>query len=472
MARSKVYSIFATFVAMLVLSSCAITRTETDYYTITVRDTTYREAVRNVPGSSEDNGVVYPSSRTTFITNVTTTYDSLHERRYPNFMRAGGIEFAGLMLTSSLPGIGPGFLGVYGIADSNTINEIGSVFNPKPRQDIANKLFKGNLLRVFPYEYRLRWFDDAADWTIGTSLVEIINKDENNGFASYPFLNAYIRKRFYFKDNIPYLFAAPYVGVSLAPSMYANLGSELVFGSFGGFNLRAYVGMASGFNWNFSGSSPTKAITFPYVGLGISALDFINKVEETEREWFEYVHSAIEVTVLDAQLIKAFADYTNAFDTTVAVLPFTGGAFRFATAHFPLEAFGSSNWWVGTSLFQYLALGFEQSTFSVLPLRGGYRMHLIAEDLSFEPFIELNYYPSQYLNLGARLRLNTFTGVNIGIVGGYANGTSGAFLPNAFFEDGSPFGSDFSSVYAGLSIGINSTLFMPDFVWRSKASEK
>src|ERR1017187_10373977 len=40
-----------------------VTRTETDYYTITDRDSISHEIVRNAPGASQDNGVVFPSSR-------------------------------------------------------------------------------------------------------------------------------------------------------------------------------------------------------------------------------------------------------------------------------------------------------------------------------------------------------------------------------------------------------------------------
>src|SRR4051812_34148364 len=111
-------SAYARAVVLLVgmlLASCAITRTETDYYTITIRDTTYREAVRNVPGSHEDNGVVFPSSRVTNISRNTVSYDSTHERRYPNFLRAGGIEFAGLIGSSSTNGMGPGLFGLYSL---------------------------------------------------------------------------------------------------------------------------------------------------------------------------------------------------------------------------------------------------------------------------------------------------------------------------------------------------------------------
>jgi hypothetical protein len=451
--------------SIVALSSCALTRTETEFYTITKRDTVYREQVVNAPGHELDNGVVFPSSRVTRIEHQTTTYDSTHERRYPNFMRFGGVEFAGLMLTSSRPGIGPGLLGVYGLLDSNTFNEMGSALDPNPEGNIKSKIFKGHLFRLMPFEYRLRWFDDAPNWTWGMSLWESFQKDEEDGLSSW--LNLYIRKRFYIRDKIPYMFVAPYVGFGITPSLYANAGAEAVFGSYGGFNLRGYLGVISGFQW----ADPKNTVTFPYLGLGVSALDFINKAEETEREWKDYVHNAIEVTMLDAQLLAAFAGYTNMFDTTVLGIPFTGSSMKFATAHFPVPLL-DSNWWVGTSLFNYFALGFEQSTLSVLPIRAGYRKHLIADDLFVEPFIELNYYPSQYVNIGARLRLNTFFGIVVGLDVGYANGSSGAFFPSIIFSEGSPIGADFSSGYAGVSISLRSNIFTPDFVWKSRASEQ
>src|SRR5688500_8157847 len=116
-ARSKYLFALCAIVFGGFISSCAITRTETDYYTIVIRDSTFREDVRNIPGSPDDNGVVFPSSRTTEITHVTMTYDSTYDRRYPNFMRLGGIELAGFMLTSSRNGVGPGLLGAYAVAD-------------------------------------------------------------------------------------------------------------------------------------------------------------------------------------------------------------------------------------------------------------------------------------------------------------------------------------------------------------------
>src|SRR6185312_16487235 len=77
-SNSKLSCLMLALSICLTLSSC-VPRTEVDYYTITTRDTTYKETVHNVPGSKEDNGVVFPSSRVTEIARVTTSYDSTYE---------------------------------------------------------------------------------------------------------------------------------------------------------------------------------------------------------------------------------------------------------------------------------------------------------------------------------------------------------------------------------------------------------
>ena len=167
-------------------------------------------------------------------------------------------------------------------------------------------------------------------------------------------------------------------------------------------------------------------------------------------------------------MIYATAGYPNLFDTASGNLPFTGLSLQAATAHFPLNNFLNNKFWAGLSLFKLFALGYNQFTFSVLPLRFGYREYLIAEDLTFEPQLELNYYPSRYINVSARLRLNTFKDQTIGFVVGYANGTTGVFLPSLFnklfFKSGSKVSSDFSSFYLGVSIGLKDRLNTPEKV--------
>jgi hypothetical protein len=290
--------------------------------------------------------------------------------------------------------------------------------------------------------------------------------DESKTLSS-TFANVYIRKRIWFRDKKPYIIAAPYVGVSALPSAYINLGGELILGSYGGFNLRAYLGIANGVRRVFS-TRPAELITTPYIGLGISALDFLNTVEELSVEWKDHKHSAIEVSVLDAELLWVSAGYSNLFDTTAVQLPLTGMSLQFATAHFPLSLW-NGKFWAGTSLFKAMGLGYAQFGFSVLPVRVGYREYLIAEDLTFEPFIEANYYPSQFLNIGTKLRLNTFTDITVGLSAGFATGSTGAFLPKLLYDAidavrGSKNSSEFSTFYLGVSLGLKDRLYKPEVI--------
>lgn len=438
------------FLSALV-SSC-MTRYEYDTYTITVRDSIYRERIHNAPGSGGENGTVFPSSRTTRLSRESLSYDSTYERTYPLFLRYGGIEFAGLLTGSSNLGLGAGILGVYTTLDSNMINNLY-----KARE---NSIFKGRIFRFMPLEYQLHWFNEAPNWTIGWNGYESIARDDDaaNTLRSIG-ANIYIRKRYWFREKPPYLFASPFFGFSLFPSAYMNAGSELTFGSFGGFNLRAYAGLASGFTWG----AGSRSILTPYLGLGVSALDFVNKVSETEHEWKDYLHSAVEVSVFDLDLLDGLAGYPNLFDKSVANLPITGIGMQLATAHFPLDIW-DGKFWAGTSLFKFFALGYYQAVMSVLPLRFGYRHYLIAEDLTIEPFLEVNYYPSSFVNLGGRLRLNTFRDMTIGLLFGYANGSTGAFFPKIFISQGSVIPSTIASFYLGISLNFKDRMNTPELV--------
>jgi hypothetical protein len=444
------YILTSIFLSAL-LCSC-VTRSEYDTYTITVRDSIIRERIRNAPGSGGENGTVFPSSRTIRESRESVSYDSTYDRNYPAFLRYGGIEFAGLITGSSNLGLSAGIFGVYTLLDSNRLN---NVFKAK-----ENSIFKGQIFRLIPVEYRLHWFNESPDWTIGWNGYESISKDDDasNTLRSIG-ANVYIRKRYWFRERPPYLFASPFFGISLAPSAYFNAGSELTFGSFGGFNLRAYAGLAYGFTWGLG----AKNIATPYIGLGVSALDFINKVSETEHEWKEYLHSAVEVSVLDLDILDGFAGYPSIFSKSTTGLPITGIGLQFATAHFPLDLW-DGKFWAGTSLFKFFALGFNQAMMSVLPLRAGYRQYLIAEDLTFEPFIEANYYPSSFINLGVRLRLNTFRDMTIGLIFGFANGSTGAFYPSIFSSTGSSIKSSVNSFYLGISIDMKDRLNTPALV--------
>ena len=435
---------------VLLLSGCGTTRTETDYYTITDREQLARDTTVVAPGSAQDHGVLFPTARTTETRRETLSHDSTHERTYPDFMRAGGLEFAGLLSSSGTNGIGLGLFGLYHLFDLDQIvtNGHSSFYSPGTQQAASNSLFKAELIRVAPLEYRLRWLGDAHDWTLGWNLVELLDRDELSGdrFTSVG-LNAYLRHRTWIRDQAPYVFAAPYVGLSLWPSAYLNAGGELTVGSLAGMNLRAYLGAAAGYA---SVTDRTHILAFPYAGLGVSVLDFVNREQETEREWKDYAHHGINVDILDVTLIKAGQSYLSIFDTTMSGLPFQGVMVRLATTEIPLPVL-NGHVWAGTSLFNYQMLGFFEQGFGILPLRLGYRHYLFAEDLMIEPFVEYDYYPSSFYNVGVRAKLDTYTGYNLGLVAGYTAGTPMSFTPQAFNTGAVQSATRFSTAYLGLS---------------------
>ena len=118
------------------------------------------------------------------------------------------------------------------------------------------------LFRLMPMEYELHWFNNAPNWTWGTRKNEMLAKDEQKNNSQSSFGSLYIRKRYGVRDRIPK--GGGYWGLGLYPSVYANVGGELLFGSFGGFNLRTYLGYAYGFPWQAK-----NLVNFPYFGLGV-----------------------------------------------------------------------------------------------------------------------------------------------------------------------------------------------------------
>ncbi len=451
-----------------------VTRTETDYYTITDRDTVSREVVRNSPGSVGDNGVVFPSSRETHTLHNTLSHDSTHDRNYPNFLRAGGLENAGLLGSSSSNGLGPGLFGIFALFNSNQIltNDStparGTIYKPDtgahPKNSNGNQLFKGELIRAMPYEYRLRWFNDAPNWTVGWSALELLAPDENrkNWLTSYA-TNIYLRRRFYISDQIPYLIFSPFLGVSAYPSMYVNIGGELQLGSLAGMNLRAYAGFADGFTWLSNSNS-----NFPYFGLGVSVLDFTNTAEETEHEWKYYTHTGIDVNIFELTLLATSQKYTSILQDTA--IPFNGMQMKFATVEIPLPIL-NYHLWAGTSLINWMGMGFENQAIGILPLRVGYRQYLFGEDLMVEPFFEYDYYPSTVFNMGAQIKLDTWTHENIGITLGYASGSPGAFLPQLFNTAASMQNLNISTAYIGISVFLGDWDKTPEAVREMHASK-
>ncbi|MFM7158661.1 MAG: hypothetical protein ACKO0Y_12680, partial [Bacteroidota bacterium] len=147
-----------------------ITRTEKDIYTRTLRDTSVIDAVRNAPGQ-RDNGIVYPTSRIVEMRRDVMQVDSTTTREYPNFIRLGLFESIGIVGSGSINNsLNAGLFGIYGYFNKNWDRNIpGS----------ESKVFPGAIHRFGIIEKRLRWFNDAPDWTLGMHYYESIIGDRN-----------------------------------------------------------------------------------------------------------------------------------------------------------------------------------------------------------------------------------------------------------------------------------------------------
>lgn len=442
-----------TLVICVLLQSC-ITRTEQDVYTITERDTTRREIVTNAPGD-RDNGVIYPSSRTIEIQRTTVTRDSVVERGYPNFIRFGVFESAGFVATGAgKNGIGTGLFGVYGLLDPDFGLDVSSTSKTR------DVVFTGGLYRLGIGEWRLRWFRDAENWTIGTSLVEVLAPEANGDkilISSFP---VYVRKRYFLREEIPYVAVTPTFGIGWAPSQYINLGATFDVGSIGGLNMRAYAGFAAGMNGAITGDSITVS-AFPYFGLGISMMDFLNIVPETYREWKYHEHSAWNIGLLEAAFLYTSAERSiiQTKDTTVNV-PLKGVIGRLLPASVALP-FLDHKLYAGTSLLNIVYLGDGQGGFGLLPLRIGYWHTLLPDELSVEPFVEYNYFPSSFVHLGARLNLYVKQSLNVSLTAGFASGNTTNAIASDFTDQfGNP--TSFSGAYIGIGLGLSNRIFFPE----------
>ncbi len=441
------------FLVALTISSCGnlTTRTENDVYTITVKDTTNLYEQKNAPGN-RDNGVIFPSSRTITSKRLLVQRDSLVERRYPDFIRLGIFESVGIIGGRTDSAMGTGLFGLF--PDFSKINK--SFKGEK-------YLFSGGIYRVLTGEWRLRWFDDAKNWTIGTSLWEEIVPDANFARHFGSVLPVYFRKRWYLSDKIPYLCLTSSFGIGYYPSQYLNASLSLDFGSIGGFNMRAYGGLAAAYNGIgnfFVRNSPTPSMSqmvlLPYLGLGVSFLDFHNTVDETYREWKDHEHSAWDVGFVQYNMLYTTADTAMNSDGSSESL-IKGMMLRLLNTSVALP-FGNNRFYAGVSLANLMVMGKNRWGMAIMPLRFGYWSLLIPDELSNETFIETGLYPTSYLHIGNRLNLKFSNMLNIGFVLGYVKGSTS----NAFGRDlkdlyGTP--GDLSQFYLGVSLGIFDRIF-------------
>lgn len=410
-----------------------ITRTEKDIYTRTLRDTSVIDAVRNAPGQ-RDNGIVYPSSRIVEVRRDVMQVDSSTTREYPNFIRLGLIETIGIIGGGSLEkSLNGGLFGIFGYYNRDYDKTISGM---------QSNVFAGGIYRIGIMEKRLRWFDDAPDWTLGTHYYESIigDRDRKNNLTGIAPI--YIRKRFYLKETIPYVAITPALGFSLFPDPYANISVSGDLGSIGGLNLRTYLGVAIPFG--------TKNI-IPYVGLGTSFLDFLNRVPETEKEWKYHEHSGWQIGL--ASIAGVMSNAEKPFYDPNTNTPFKGIIARIApvTMFLPIA---SKKLTLGTSMFNFLFFGEKEGGIGVLPIRLGYWQNIISKDASIEPFLEYNYYPTNMVHFGAKAAFRVSNQINAFLQAGYATGSQVAKLQGIYNSFG-----DFDIYYISLGIGLYDRLF-------------
>lgn len=457
---NKIILISILLFSLLQSCSFVITREESDLYTITDKDTTFTHFIKNSPDNI-DRGVVHPSTKEIYVERTLTQRDSVVNRYYPDFIRIGLFEGMGLIGGNTDFSLNTGLFGIY---------PEPSLLEESSRGEKGGSLFTGGIYRFGIYENRLRWFRDAKDWTWGIHLYEAIIPDARAEKGLMGFVTPYVRKRFYFKDDIPYICATIAVGGGFFPSQYMNVSGSLDVGSIGGLNIRAYLGLATGYNSKTSllvasNDFANEGIfnTIPYAGLSVSVLDFVNRVPELYEEWKDYEHSSWKIGLMDLAFVNTNADYSlfddNSLDSTTSLIK--GYFLKLANAEVAIPIKDNYNLYAGTSLLSLYMMGLNGNGLGILPIRVGYWHQLLKDELSIDPHIELGYFPSSYVNIGADLRLRFSERFNISITGGYISGKTAGGLNSEILEFlGSA--DSFSGFYIGLNFGLIDRIFYPE----------
>ncbi len=444
-------------VAMLVVGCGSYTRVERDIYTITNADTVITERVQNQPGD-RDNGIVYPSTRSITMARTVNQHDSVVERLYPSFIRLGLFEGVGLIGTKidTAKSTNTGLFGVYYDVKRLLWNEADTS---------TAALFSGYIYRIGIGEWKLNWFDNDPGWSWGVTLAEFVRPDADNSHALFGAGVLTINKRIYFRSLIPYLTVRPSLSLSLAPSQYVNASISAEVGSIGGVNLRAYAGYAFGANLFVP---PVTYTSFPYLGIGASVVDFLNREEELNVEWKYHEHSAWEIGVIDFVLAGSNAELSAfAPDQLGEKVPvIKGGTARiaFASIALPILDYRLS---LGTSLVNLVALGAYEYGLSMFPLRITYHWNPFGSTFVAEPFFEYNFAPSTFAHMGLRFALPVSDQMSIQLVAGWASGNTGAGVSVAGSDeigqriDGLAYSqsANFSAFYIGIGASLFDRLF-------------
>lgn len=442
-------------ISIFLVSCGSMTRTEMDTFTITNVDTTFTYTVQNAPGN-RDNGVIYPSSRVLLKEREQLNYDSIVERDYPDFIRLGVFESVGIIGGDKNVGIGTGLFGIF-----PELKDLDPRFRGR-----ADNQFPGGIYRIGIGEWRLRWFRDSKNWTIGTSLYEALVPDARGEKTLMSFLPLYIKKRYYLREEIPYIALSPSFGLGYYPSIYANISGALEVGSIGGLNMRLYAGFAAGYNPSWSPQIANNDFTkdgqssvFPYFGLGISFLDFHNLVKETYKEWKEYEHSSWDVGLAQFTFLTS-GSRSSVFaksDTNSIITGFIG---KFLNADVALPIL-DNKFYLGTSFVSLYATGYNEWCMGILPIRLGYWHTLLRDELSISPYIETAFFPSYYFNFGLKMNLAISQKFNININGGYISAEPIGAIGDDLLNNFGSFAT-FSKVYIGIGISVFDRIFFPE----------
>lgn len=448
----KVWCIVAMGVVVIVLEGCSpaslrpiLSKTEKDTYTLTQLDTARTIEFSNAPG---ERGIVYPSNRVIKTERSLNQYDSTIERIFPNFIRFGVFESVGLIATGpSDRAVGGGIFGIY--IDPN---EAFSNIAPK------TALFTGSIYRYVTLEYPLYWFDELPTWSIGSSLVEIFQLEASNERAIVGAFPLYIRKRHFVREEIPYVCITGAAGFGFLPSQYLNLSGSLDIGSLGGLNLRTYAGLLIG------RSIKQQSTIQPYLGFGVSLLDFHNHPRELRQQWKDHAHSS-----WDIGLVRLIPFLLLTGGDTAAQRPSIGFQLSVmpTTVAMPI---GDHRICVGTELLN-MVFAFRQKQqfedaagfgYGILPLRVGYWIPIRNGAIAFEPMAMYSYFPHSMWQFATRLHINALDWLPLGIEIGYIASTG-------FRISGGPIadilGQNILALnvgYFGISIGIAEELFRPD----------
>lgn len=438
--------------ALSLIGCGSVTRTERDVYTITRIDTTVADYVRNAPGS-RDNGIIHPSTRVVEKTRTAVQYDSIVTREYPDFIRLGLFEGVGLI--GSGQGAGSTNTGLFGL-----FYDVDRLLNERlAGKPTSGNLFTGSIYRFGIGEWRLRIFDDAPGWSWGITGFEAIWADDSATSKLHGAGVLTVSKRWYLRPEIPYVALRANASFAAFPSQYVNVSGSLDVGSIGGLNLRAYAGYAFGSPGLVAAA---EFVSAPYIGLGVSALDFLNREEELQREWKDMEHSAWEIGVAEFAFLGA--DVERSFfapDDPSAKRTLTGIMVRVAPATLALP-FIDNRLSVGTSLASFFAMGAREFSIGVLPIRVSYVAHPLGSSLVLEPFLEWMYAPSSMANLGVRAALPVAKQITLTATLGYVSGDTGSLLGLDVAGNRQRFGTSptaFSGIYFAIGAAVFDRLF-------------